>query len=291
MSPLTPKDNKKRSILDTKSSRITKQAASVSSASLAVKSTRASTLRKERTSLTSSQKTDSRPPPPSRPSPSQTINKSPVELQCSITNTTRSPMTTPTSSLKTPRIQPRRQNPIVSRSTQPKRPDTTASNTVAAGTKRKSFEPPNSNIKKRPVLDTKQKLNNLQERIETDNTKIAELSEFKTSLESDVLGKEVQALEVAKRVNDLETEKQEKIRKYEQDMKSFQLQKETESRSHEKDLMYLKENEQNFKREKVNMEEELVALEAEIHHHATEHKSLKRNPTLAIIQHKGNLKF
>ncbi|KAI7863988.1 hypothetical protein BDF14DRAFT_1839105 [Spinellus fusiger] len=147
MPPVTPKDSKKRSILDVKSSRITKKPVSLSTPSMAVKSTRASLLRKERTALSSSQRTDSRPPAVSGLSPSQTIKKPSGEPRRSGTSTTRLPVATPLA-LKAPRIQPRRQNPIVSHSSQTEQPDTTTSNI------RKSVELLNTTTKKRCVIDT-----------------------------------------------------------------------------------------------------------------------------------------
>ncbi|KAI7863487.1 hypothetical protein BDF14DRAFT_1361377 [Spinellus fusiger] len=337
MPPVTPKDSKKRSILDVKSSRITKKPVSLSTPSMAVKSTRASLLRKERTALSSSQRTDSRPPVGSGLSPSQTIKKPSGEPRRSGTSTTRFPVATPLA-LKAPRIQPRKQNPIVSHSSQTEQPDTTTSNIVAAGTKRKSVEllntttkkrvvlgttrpaaatrppiatppslrapqiqprkqapimprssklkqptttttttttrplmptPPSSsktphiqpttttttrppmptppslrapriqpptttsdtvaartknissksldtNVKKRCVLNKKL---NLQEHIEA----VAEPSEFKANLESDVPEKDLQTPEVAERVNDLEREEQEEVRKDEENIKSSEL--------------------------------------------------------------------
>ncbi|KAI7867239.1 hypothetical protein BDF14DRAFT_1804194 [Spinellus fusiger] len=141
MPPVTPKDSKKRSILDVKSSRITKKPV-----------TRASLLRKERTALSSSQRTDSRPPAGSGLSPSQTIKKPSGEPRRSGTSTTRLPVATPLA-LKAPRIQPRRQKPIVSRSSQTEQPDTTISNIVAAGTKRKSVETPRIQPRKQnPIM-------------------------------------------------------------------------------------------------------------------------------------------
>ncbi|KAI7871148.1 hypothetical protein BDF14DRAFT_1878533 [Spinellus fusiger] len=153
MPPVTPKDSKKRSILDVKSSRITKRPVSLSTPSMAVKSTRALLLRKERTALTPSQRTGGRPPALSGPSLLNTIKKPSGEPRRSGTSTTRLPVATPLA-LKTPRIQPRRQNPIVSRSSQSEQPDTTTSNAVAAGTKRKSVELLNTTTKKRGVLGT-----------------------------------------------------------------------------------------------------------------------------------------
>ncbi|KAI7866159.1 hypothetical protein BDF14DRAFT_1816728 [Spinellus fusiger] len=153
MPPVTLKDSKKRSILDVKSSRTTKKPVSLSTPSMAVKSTRASLLRKECTALSSSQRTDSRPPAVSGLSPSQTIKKPSGEPRRSGTSTTRLPVATPLA-LKAPRIQPRRQNPIVSHSSQTEQPDTTTSNIVAAGTKRKSVELLNTTTKKRCVIDT-----------------------------------------------------------------------------------------------------------------------------------------
>ncbi|KAI7861745.1 hypothetical protein BDF14DRAFT_1864500 [Spinellus fusiger] len=153
MPPVAAKDSKKKSVLDVKSSRITKKPVSLSSPSMTVKSTRASLLRKECAALTSSQRTDSRPPALSGPSPAQTIKKPSDEPRRPGTSTTRPPVATPLA-LKAPRIQPRRQNPIVSRSSQPERPDTTTSNTVAAGIKRKSVELLNTTAKKRSVIDT-----------------------------------------------------------------------------------------------------------------------------------------
>ncbi|KAI7865349.1 hypothetical protein BDF14DRAFT_1826037 [Spinellus fusiger] len=153
MPPVTAKDSKKKSVLDVKSSRITKRPVSLSSPSMAVKSTRASLLRKERTAPNSSQRTDRRPPAVSGPSPSQTIKKPSGEPRRPATSTTRPSVATPLA-LKTPHIQPRRQKPIVSRSSQPERPVTSTSNTVAAGTKRKSVELLNTTAKKRVVLGT-----------------------------------------------------------------------------------------------------------------------------------------
>ncbi|KAI7865342.1 hypothetical protein BDF14DRAFT_1825999 [Spinellus fusiger] len=129
MPPVTAKDSKKKSVLDVKSSRITKRPVSLSSPSMAVKSTRASLLRKERTAPNSSQRTDRRPP--AKPS---------GEPRRPATSTTRPSVATPLA-LKTPHIQPRRQNQYTS-------------NTVAAGTKRKSVELLNTTAKKRVVLGT-----------------------------------------------------------------------------------------------------------------------------------------
>ncbi|KAI7861728.1 hypothetical protein BDF14DRAFT_1960241 [Spinellus fusiger] len=232
---------------------------------------RASILRKERTSLNSSQTTDSRLPALSGPSPSKTIKKPSGEPSRPGTSTTRPPVAT-LLPLKTPNIQPRRQNPIMSRSTQPEQPDTTTNNSVATGSKKKSVGSLNTHMKKRLALDTKE-LNHPQERTKA----IVEPSKLKINLEGDVLGKEVQTLEVAERVDDLETEEQEKVRKDEENIKSFKLQKGRENISHEKDPIHLKENEQSLKGEKINIEEELVALEAKIQHHATEHKDLQES--------------
>ncbi|KAI7871243.1 hypothetical protein BDF14DRAFT_1764851 [Spinellus fusiger] len=153
MLPVTAKDSKKKSALDVKSSRITKRPVSPSSPSMAVKSTRASLLRKERTAPTSSQRTDRRPPAVSGLSPSKTIKKPSGEPRRPATSTTRPSVATPLA-LKTPHIQPRRQEPIVSRSSQPERLVTSTSNTVAAGTKRKSVELLNTTAEKRVVLGT-----------------------------------------------------------------------------------------------------------------------------------------
>ncbi|KAI7871289.1 hypothetical protein BDF14DRAFT_1765501 [Spinellus fusiger] len=153
MPPVTAKGSKKKSVLDDFTSKITKRPVSLSSPSMAVKSTRASLLRKERTAVISSQRTDGRPPALSGISPSQTIKKPSGQPRRSGTSTTRLPVATPLA-LKTPCIQPRRQKPVVSRSTRPEQPDTTTSNIVAAGIKRKSVELLNTTAKKRVVLGT-----------------------------------------------------------------------------------------------------------------------------------------
>ncbi|KAI7862493.1 hypothetical protein BDF14DRAFT_1886011 [Spinellus fusiger] len=226
MSPLIAKDSKKRSALDVKSSRITKKPTSLSSPSLAVRNTHASILRKDRTSLTSSQPTDTRLPVLSGISPSKTIKKPSGEPLRPGTGTTRPPMATPPSSktpriqpttttttttttrppmptpssLRTPRIQPRKQNPIMPRSFKPEKPATTISDTVDARTEKNSFKSLDANVK-RCVLD--KKLNH-QEHIEA----VDEPPKSKTDIESDITEKDVETSEVAERVDDLETEEQ-----------------------------------------------------------------------------------
>ncbi|KAI7863263.1 hypothetical protein BDF14DRAFT_1745573 [Spinellus fusiger] len=122
------------------------------------------------------------------------------------TTTTTIPPMTPPSSLGTPRIQPRKQAPIMPRSFKPEQPATTISDTVAAKTKNISSKSLDTNVKKRCVLDTK--LNNLQKPIEADNSK-----SFMFFLEGDVLDKDVQASKVAEGENDLEREEQESPKK------------------------------------------------------------------------------